>query len=268
MTGDGAPDDGPRSGAPGPALELEGVTFSFGRIPVLEEVDLRVDRGDFLGIIGPNGAGKTTLLRLALGLLEPDRGSVRVLGGTPAEARGRVGYVPQHARFQADFPILVREVVLMGRLGDGDVGQGWSGRDREAAARALERVEMEDLGERPVGSLSGGQLQRTLVARALAMEPELLLLDEPTASVDTRIGRRIYRLLEGLTERMTVVLVSHDIGVLSREVRSVACLNRRLHYHGTGRMPREALEEAYGGEVELVAHGPHRVLDTHGGEEG
>lgn len=250
-----------------PALELEGVSYSYGRASVLEEVDLRVDRGDFLGIIGPNGAGKTTLLRLALGLLDPDRGRVRVLGGTPVEARGRVGYVPQHARFQEDFPILVREVVLMGRLGAGGRG-GWSREDREAAGRALERVELEGLGDRPVGELSGGQLQRTLVARALAMEPELLLLDEPTASMDTRIGRRLYRLLDELTDRMTVVLVSHDIGVLSREVRSVACLNRRLHYHGTGRMPREALEEAYGGEVELVAHGPRRVLDTHGGEGG
>jgi zinc transport system ATP-binding protein len=256
----------PGGGDPSPALELEGVSFSYGLVPVLEEVDLRVERGDFLGIIGPNGAGKTTLLKLALGLLEPDGGRLRVLGTSPVDARGRVGYVPQHARFQEEFPILVREVVLMGRLGAG--GRGWSPEDRAAAGRALEQVELDGLGDRPVGELSGGQLQRTLVARALAMEPELLLLDEPTASVDTRIGRRIYRLMDELTDRMTVVLVSHDIGVLSREVRSVACLNRRLHYHGTGRMPREALEEAYGGEVELVAHAPRRLLDTHGGEGG
>ena len=259
---------GAKTGDPSPALELEEVSFSYGRVPVLEEVDLRVDRGSFLGIIGPNGAGKTTLLRLALGLLEPDRGRVRVLGGPPAAARGRVGYVPQHARFQQDFPILVREVVLTGRLGTGLLPRGWSAEDREAAARAMERVELEGLGDRPVGALSGGQLQRALVARALAMEPELLLLDEPTASVDTRIGRRLYRLLDGLTDRMTVILVSHDIGVLSREVRSVACLNRRLHYHGVGAMPREVLEEAYGGEVDLVAHGSHRILGTHGEEEG
>ncbi len=256
------------SGEPSPALELEGVSFSYGRVPVLEDVDLRVERGGFLGIIGPNGAGKTTLLRLALGLLEPNSGRVRVLGGSPAEARGRVGYVPQHARFQRDFPILVREVVLTGRLGSEVSLGGWSDDDREAAARALERVELEGLGDRPVGTLSGGQLQRTLVARALAMEPELLLLDEPTASVDTRVGRRLYRLLDDLTERMTVILVSHDIGVLSREVRSVACLNRRLHYHGSGAMPREVLEEAYGGEVDLVAHGTHRILDAHDGGEG
>ena len=250
-----------------PAVLLEGVSFSYGRVSVLEDVDLAVERGGFLGIIGPNGAGKTTLLKLVLGLLEPDRGRVRVLGGTPVEARGRVAYVPQHARFQQDFPILVREVVLMGRLGVGGLGRGWSGEDRAAAERALELVEMDGLGERAVETLSGGQLQRTLVARALAMEPELLLLDEPTASVDTRIGRRLYRLFDRLTERMSVVLVSHDIGVLSREVRTVACLNRRLYYHGSGQMPREALEEAYGGEVEVVTHGPHRVLDTHDGRE-
>lgn len=252
---------------PDPALRFRDVSFSYGRVPVVEEVDLTVERGDFLGVIGPNGAGKTTLLRLALGLLQPDRGRIEVLGTTPERARGRVGYVPQRARFQADFPIRVEDVVLMGRLGGLGPGTGWTDADRSAAARALERVDLEPLARRPVGALSGGQLQRTLVARALAMEPELLLLDEPTASVDTRIGREIYRLLDRLTDRMTVVLVSHDIGVLSREVSTVACLNRELYHHGPGQLPREALEQAYGGEVDLVTHGPHRVLERHDGGE-
>ncbi len=249
-----------------PAVEMRGVSFSYGRTRVLEEVDLTVERGEFLGVLGPNGAGKTTLLRLLLGLLEPASGTIEVLGVPPAGARGRVGYVPQYARFERDMPIRVEEVVLMGRLGAHRVGPRWRDEDREAARRALSAVELADLTGRQVANLSGGQLQRTLVARALAMEPELLLLDEPTASVDTGAGRELYRTLAELTGRMTVILVTHDVGVLAREVGSVACLNRRLHYHGTEALSREVLEKTYGRGVELVSHeAGHRHLGRHGG---
>jgi zinc transport system ATP-binding protein len=250
-------------------VELEGVWFSYGRVPVLEDVHLTVRRGAFLGVIGPNGAGKTTLLKLVLGLLEPDRGRVRVLGGSPSAARGRVGYVPQFARFDPEFPVRVRDVVLMGRLGDARPLLGHGDEARASARRALEWMELEELGDRHVGELSGGQLQRTLIARALAMEPEVLLLDEPTASVDTRIGGNLYGMLEELSEHMTVILVSHDVGVISREVESVACLNRRLWYHGSEDVTPEVLEAAYGGRVEMVTHGEgHRILRDHGEEEG
>lgn len=248
-----------------PAVELRGVSFSYGHTPVLEDVDLAAEKGRFLGVIGPNGGGKTTLLKLVLGLLEPDAGEVRVLGRRPAEARGRVGYVPQHARFAADLPVRVRDVVLMGRLGPGLRVASWSEEDRAAARTAMERTELLELADRPAGRLSGGQLQRMLIARALAMEPELLLLDEPTSSVDTRMGRNLYALLEEMAGRVTVILVSHDIGVIAREVDSVACLNRRLYYHGSDELSAEALKAAYGGPVELVSHGAsHRVLDEHG----
>lgn len=246
-----------------PAVELRDVWFAYRGTPVLEAVDLVLWSGDYLGIIGPNGGGKTTLLRIVLGLLEPDRGTVRVFGRSPREARGEIGYVPQYARFDADFPIRVLEMVTMGRL-------GWKrsprlGRaDREAALAALERVEMADLAGRQIGRLSGGQLQRALIARALAVEPRLLLLDEPTASVDTRIGRTVYELLDELAREVTVVLVSHDIGVISRHVKTIGCLNRRLHYHHARELTAEMLETAYGCPVELVAHGhPHRVLGAH-----
>lgn len=255
------------AGASGrPALELRGVDFSFGARRVLEAVDLRVERGAFLGIIGPNGGGKTTLLEIVLGLLEPDAGSVGVLGRTPVEARGRIGYVPQHARFDHDFPISVRDLVLMGRLGRrrGRPGR-WSADDRAAAGRALRRMELEDRAEDLIGGLSGGQLQRALIARALAVEPEILLLDEPTASVDTRVGRNVYELLQKLAGSVTVVLVTHDVGVISRYVESVACLNRRLHYHGTDELTPELLEETYGAPVDMVAHEHgQRLLGGHG----
>lgn len=249
-----------------PALELRGVSFSFGSRRVLEDVDLLVERGAFLGIIGPNGGGKTTLLEIVLGLLEPEAGTVRVLGRRPRDARGRVGYVPQHARFDHDFPISVRDLVLTGRLGRrADRPGGWADADREAADRALRQMDLEGRAGDLIGSLSGGQLQRALIARALCVEPGLLLLDEPTASVDTRVGRNVYELLGRLAGKVTVVLVTHDVGVISRYVQSVACLNRRLYYHGTEELTPELLEEAYGAPVDMVAHDHgHRVLGEHG----
>jgi zinc transport system ATP-binding protein len=246
-------------------VELSDVGFSFRETPVLEAVNLRVEPGDYFAILGPNGGGKTTLLRLILGLLRPDRGSVRVLGGTPAQARGRVGYVPQHAAFDLDFPIRVIDVVLMGRLAARRPLRSFSADDRATAQGALEKVEMASHADRAIGALSGGQLQRVLIARALALEPRLLLLDEPTASLDERIGRSVWELLEELSQHMAIVLVSHDIGAISHYVREVACLNRTLFSHPSRELTPEILEATYGCPVELLAHGhPHRVLGPHG----
>jgi zinc transport system ATP-binding protein len=247
-----------------PAAELRGVSLALGATPVLEDVSLRIEANDYLAILGPNGGGKTTLLKLLLGLHEPDRGQVRVLGDTPRRARGRVGYVPQHVRFDLAFPIRVRDVVLMGRLGSLP-GARIGPADREAAHAALARVEMQALAARPIGALSGGQLQRVLIARALAQRPELLLLDEPTASLDERIGRSVWELFEELSQEMAVVVVSHDIGAISRYVRGVACLNGRLHAHPSKELTSDILEATYGCPVDLLAHGhPHRVLTEHG----
>ena len=248
-----------------PPVLLEGVSYAYGRAPALDSVDLRIDEGDFLGIIGPNAGGKTTLLKVILGLLSPDRGTVQVFGRPPSESRGLIGYVPQYARFDAAFPIDVLDTVRMGRLG---LGRRESADEaREAARDALDQVDLGDLAGEQIGQLSGGQLQRVLIARALASEPRILLLDEPTASVDTRIGRSVYELLEQLSDRLSIVLVSHDIGVISRYVKTVACLNVQLHYHHSRELTEEMVELAYGCPVDLVAHGhPHRVLPTHGAE--
>jgi zinc transport system ATP-binding protein len=248
-----------------PPILLRDVSFRYGAAPVLESVDLRLDEGDFLGIIGPNAGGKTTLLKIILGLLAPDRGSVEIFGRPPAESRGVIGYVPQYARFDASFPIDVLDTVRMGRLG---VRRRERSKESRAAARAaLDRVDLSGMADEQIGELSGGQLQRVLIARALASEPRILLLDEPTASVDTRIGRSVYELLERLSERMTIVLASHDIGVISRHVKTIACLNVRLHYHQSRELTPEMVEAAYGCPVDLVAHGhPHRVLPSHESE--
>jgi zinc transport system ATP-binding protein len=251
-----------------PAVELEGVCFSFRGVAVLEDVSLTIGPGDYLALLGPNGGGKTTLLRLVLGLLRPDRGRVRVFGEDPVRARGRVGYVPQHPRFDLDFPIRVLDVVLMGRLARRGPFRRFQEEDRAIARGALERVEMAALADRAIGSLSVGELQRVLIARALALQPSLLLLDEPTASLDERVGRSVWELFEELSGEMAVVLVSHDIGAISRYVHGVACLNRRLHAHPSKELTAEILEATYGCPVELLAHGhPHRVLSSHGGGE-
>jgi zinc transport system ATP-binding protein len=252
-----------------PVLELRNVSFAYRDEPVLEDVSLEVAAGDYLAILGPNGSGKTTLLRIVLGLVRPRSGEVRVLGSDPAGARGRVGYVAQRVHFDPDFPIRVLDVVRMGRLADRRPGARLTAEDEDAAREALARVELAELAQRPVGSLSGGQLQRVLIARALSLRPQLLLLDEPHAGLDERIGRSVWELLEELSPEVTIVLVSHDIGAISRYVRSVACLNRRLHAHPTRELTPEILEATYGCPVELLAHGhPHRVLGPHGGEDG
>lgn len=247
-----------------PIVELKDVWLSFKGRAVLEAVNLRLDEGDYLGLIGPNGSGKSTLLRVILGLLSPDRGSVRVLGESPARARGRIGYVPQYTRFDAGFPVDVLDVVLMGRIGSRGLFRQPTQRDRDVALSALGKVEMTDQAGRQIGRLSGGELQRVMIARALAVEPLLLLLDEPTASLDTRVGVSVFELLKDLTNEITLVLVSHDVGVISRYVKTVACLNRRLYYHHSKEITQEMFEAAYGCPVDLVAHGhAHRVFDDH-----
>jgi zinc transport system ATP-binding protein len=247
------------------AIELQDVWFSYAELPVLEAVNLRVEPCDYLAVLGPNGSGKTTLVKLLLGLLRPARGSVRVLGCEPEAARGRVGYVPQRVQFDPDFPIRVADVVSMGRLRRDRLLRRPGPADREAVEQALATVEISALAARPIGELSGGQLQRVLIARALAQGPELLLLDEPTASLDERIGTGVWDLLGALSRSMTVVVISHDIGAISRHVRTVACLNRRLHAHPSRELTAEMLEATYGCPIDLIAHGhPHRVLGEHG----
>jgi zinc transport system ATP-binding protein len=240
------------------AVDIAGVTFSYGEAPVLEDVNLRVAEGEFLGLVGPNAGGKSTLLKLILGLLEPQSGEVLVLGRPPDQARRLLGYVPQHPGFPRDFPITVEHVVLMGRLG---LGTGWrrllggySTADRAATRDALKEVQAEDLAGRQIGTLSGGQLQRVLVARALVGEPRLLILDEPTANIDQRMEGEIFDLLRAINARLTILVVSHDVGFISAYVSRVACLNRTLVCHKTQAIDGRIIHDLYGEDVRRVAH--------------
>lgn len=246
-----------------PAVELRDVSVRLGGCRVLESVDLTVAEHEFLAIIGPNGGGKTTLFKVLLGLLPVEAGSVRVLGVDPLAARGRVGYVPQSVVFDRDFPIRVLDVVRLGRLGRG--GRWWlTGTDTQAAREVLEQLEIAELAGRQIGRLSGGQLQRVLIARALVKAPEILLLDEPTASLDLQSAEGFYDLLHRLSQRMTVILVSHDVGAVSTHVGSIACLSRRIFSHAEELSPDDLLR-VYGCPIELIGHGamPHRVLGHH-----
>lgn len=237
-----------------PVIELADVSFSHDGTPVLEKANLSVLRRDFVSIVGPNGGGKTTLLKLLLGLLRPSEGSIRVLGESPAQARHRVGYMPQYAHVDPQFPVNVMDVVLMGRLGHTGAFGPYRGVDREAALGALEEMKISQLGRRAFSALSGGQRQRVLIARALACEPELLLLDEPTASLDQAIESELYELLYRLAERLTVLVVSHDLGFVSQFVNRVVCVKRNVVVHPTSEVTGEVISEVYGSPMKIVRH--------------
>lgn len=235
-------------------IELQGVGFAYDGLTVLENIDFSLYHGEFLGLVGPNGGGKSTLLKLVLGLLAPDRGRIRVLGKTPLQSRTALGYVPQFAHFARDFPVSVEDTVLLGRLGRTRGWFGYSRADRAIAARAMAEIGILELRKRRLHRLSGGQLQRVLIARALACEPHILLLDEPTTNIDVRAEEGIFDLLERLNERLSIILVSHDIGFISRYVGRVACLNRTLLCHPTAQLTGDNIVDLYGEAVDAIHH--------------
>ncbi|MCG6917873.1 MAG: metal ABC transporter ATP-binding protein [Deltaproteobacteria bacterium] len=250
-------------------IEVRDLWFSFNSIPVLKEVNLTVHRGDFIALLGPNGGGKTTLLKLMLGLLKPDRGTIKIFNEPVGKSSHRIGYMPQHLHFNQSFPISVLDVVLMGKLRPGKGWSRYSSKDRLAAQKAMEQMEMWDFRNRRVGELSGGQQQRVFIARALVDEPEVLFLDEPTASVDTKHQTDLFDILKELNKTVTIIVVSHDVGIVSSHVKSVACVNQQLYYHDDSEITQEMLDMAYQCcPVDLVAHGmPHRVLQEHEDEQ-
>jgi zinc transport system ATP-binding protein len=246
-------------------VRLENIWMYYNNIPVLEDINLSIGHGDFLGIIGPNGGGKTTLLKVMLGLIQPSSGEVIYRKNGIGKNKSLMGYVTQHNLFDRAFPVSVWDVALMGRTRAAGLFKRYSKQDKDVAAHALETVGMLDHKDTQIGLLSGGQQQRVFIARALATEPELLLLDEPTASVDTAAQTEFYELLEQLKKQMAIVIVSHDLSAISIYVDKIACLNRQLFYHGDTEISPEILEETYKCPVQIIAHGdhPHRVLKGH-----
>ena len=243
-------------------IKIRDLHFNYGDVPILEDINIDIQRKEFIGMVGPNGSGKTTLLKIILGLLAPDHGTVEVLGKPPVQSVKDVGYMPQLAPFSRDFPISVEETVLMGRLGKTSSMGFFRKEDKQLAAESMEAVEILDLRKRSIGSLSGGQLQRALIARALTCNPEIMILDEPTANVDMKVEKDIFDLLKKLNEKITIIVVTHDIGFISQYIDRVACINRTLICHPTSELTGETIENLYGTHVHMVHH-HHEGEDHH-----
>lgn len=245
---------------PPPIIACHDLAFGYESKLILQKVNIAIPQGDFVCVVGANGSGKTTLLKLALGLLQPTNGSIEVFGRSPKHSRGRIGYVPQHPRLDPLFPVTALDVTLMGRLGRAPALWGWRSGDRERARAALAEVGLSDRADSHFAALSGGQKQRVLIARALAGDPDLLLLDEPTAGLDAHVEEGFYRLLEELNKRLTVVLVSHDLGFVSGFVKSVVCVGRDVMVHPTSEITGEIIADLYGSDMRLVRH-DHRCSE-------
>jgi zinc transport system ATP-binding protein len=247
-----------------PDISLENVFVHYDQFVALENINLTINHRDFLGIMGPNGGGKTTLLKTMLGLIQPVAGKVLVMGEPPVKSRSMIGYVQQFMSFDRTYPTDVWDVVMMGRLSKTGFLRSYNKTDKEKVADVLNVVGMYQHRHRQIGKLSGGQMQRALIARALAPEPQILLLDEPTASIDIQTEQGLYDLFDDLNQKLTIIMVSHDIGAISSHVKTIACLNRKLHYHGSRELTPEVIESVYGCPIELIGHGiPHRVLKKH-----
>ncbi len=235
------------------AIKFENVTFGYADVPVVEDVNFTIRKGEFISIVGPNGGGKTTLLKMILGLLKPDKGVIKILGNNPASMRKRIGYMPQSLQYDQQFPITVMDIVMMGRLGN-RWGGPYSKSDRSAALKAMKTLGIENLARRSLSEISGGQRQRVLIARTLACEPEILLLDEPTANVDADVEKALYGFLQNLDGRLTVVMVSHDLAFVIKNVKCVICVNKTVVRHPTSEVTAEAIESLYKGEMRIVRH--------------
>jgi zinc transport system ATP-binding protein len=242
------------------AIELHNVSVRYEREIVLEDISLTVEEREIVSIVGPNGSGKSTLLRTIMGLKAPSAGSVLVYGLSPAEARskGIFGYLSQQSSYDGRFPVRVYDVVAMSRYARCGIVEKLSRDDRKKIETALERVGMREYATNHFGSLSGGQKQRVLIARALALEPKILLLDEPATGLDAVAQDSFYDLLKELRDvaGLTIVIVSHDIGAVSEIVDRLACINRKIHFHGRPSecAPDEMIAKVFGRNIHVVRH--------------
>ena len=252
-----------------PLIQLSNIAAAYDRKTVLEHVDLTVYEHDFLGIIGPNGGGKTTLMKIMLGLLKPTQGEVRFLQNGQRVTEISMGYLPQYNSIDKKFPISVYEVVLSGLNRQKSLFRSFTKEQHEQVRQVIARMGLEGLEQRAIGQLSGGQLQRALLGRALVSNPQVVILDEPNTYIDKRFEAKLYSLLEEINRERAIVLVSHDIVTVLQNVKTIACVNGTLDYHPDTEIPSEWLEEHFGCPIELLGHGnlPHRVLKCHHHDE-
>lgn len=242
-----------------PIIEVRDVTFAYPTRPTppaIQHATFSVTADDYLGIIGPNGGGKTTLLKLILGLLHPQDGEIRVLGQPPRAVRHRIGYVPQHRAFDANTPATALDIALAGRLSQSRFGLMYGRAHRAATTAALDRAGAADFADQPIATLSGGQRQRVLIARSLAADAAVLLLDEPMAGVDEPMQAGLADLLRELNATLPIVMVSHDVAYVSAQMKRIACVNRRVDIHDAAEVTGEVITEMYERPVRRIQ--PHR----------
>jgi len=246
-------------------IEIKDVTASYNAMPVLKNVSLCVWKDDFLGIIGPNGGGKTTLLKIMLDLMKPVSGEITYFENSKPVSSLKIGYLPQINPIDKRFPISVFEVVASGLASEKPRFRNFTSEQKERIHRMLVQLGIESLAERAIGELSGGQLQRVLLARAIVSQPQLLILDEPNTYVEKRFESQFFELLNEINKDTSIILVSHDVGTLLSMVKNVACVNGTLHYHPGTDMSDEWLDQTFSCPIEVVKHGdfPHRVLKKH-----
>ncbi len=248
----------------GRIVELKNVSAGYAGEVVLKDVSLVVNDNDFIGIIGPNGGGKTTLLRVILGLVRPYRGSVTFFNGNAHGSGDIIGYLPQISRIDTRFPISVSDVVLSGLMSKQGILGRYSGKHKKLAEELLARMGIYSIRKKAIGELSGGQLQRVYLCRAIISSPRLLMLDEPNTFVDTKFETDFYGILKDLNNDMAIIVVSHDVGTITCYVKTIACVNGNLHYHPYSTITQDQLA-AYNCPIQIITHGdvPHTVLETH-----
>lgn len=250
-------------------LELKNITVGYeSNKSILNDVNLNVYQNDFLGIIGPNGGGKTTLLKTILGLIKPAKGDILFYSNNQTVNKLNIGYLPQINQIDKKFPISVFDVILSGLTAKRKFFTYFTNEQKEQAKNVAQRMGLENLINRPIGNLSGGQLQRTLLGRAIVDNPDLLILDEPNSYVDKRFETNFYKILEEVNLKTAIIIVSHDVGTVISLVKNIACVNEGLHYHAGSNVTSEWLEKTYTScPIEIVGHGdfPHRVLEKHDG---
>jgi zinc transport system ATP-binding protein len=244
-------------------VELTNVNAGYDDEIILKNVNLSIRMNDFIGVIGPNGGGKTTLVKVIMGLLKPMSGKVTVLKNG-FENRRIIGYLPQISKTDNKFPIAVKDVVLSGLAKSGKLINRYSKEDYLKVGKLLDRMGISHLSQKNIGELSGGQLQRVFLCRAIIAKPRLLILDEPNTYVDNKFESDLYKILGELNKDMAIMIVSHDVGTITYYVKSIACVNRTLHYHDSNIISEEQLA-AYNCPIQIIAHGqiPHTVLKAH-----
>ncbi len=244
-------------------IKLDNITYGYDNQAVVDAVTMEINHGDFIGMIGPNGGGKSTIIKLMMGLLKPWKGQL-LLGKGRNEDQVRIGYLPQYHDFDKKFPINVLEVVLSGLAGKTGRLYRYTKDQKHKAKELLSLLGLENIEQQAIGELSGGQMQRAFLGRALVADPDLLILDEPVTYVDNKFEQELYQLLEFINDQTAILLVSHDVGQIVSIVKTIACVNHELHYHPSNKIDEQILA-SYNCPIELITHGkvPHRVLHNH-----